>query len=202
MAGQVKVNSIQIGDDATDTRNFLLRTLVDGTLKLSRGALGALADLMTFDVNGKVAFPSGFGAGNTNQSCIRVNTSNGYGSTNTKIRRYTNVVLNQGTDISYTDSAVLGALFTINTAGVYAISITEISVGATFFGVSLNTVAPTTSIGGIAQTEVLAASGAGAGVAGNASVVVYLPAGSLVRPHTDGAASTGTLQFFTITRVS
>lgn len=46
---------------------------------------------------------------------------NGQGSTNTEIFRFTNIETNVGGDITYADSATLGASFTINTAGVYAL---------------------------------------------------------------------------------
>ena len=38
-------------------------------------------------------------------SMVRLNTSNGYGSTNVKIRRFTNIITTQGSDITYVDSA-------------------------------------------------------------------------------------------------
>jgi len=47
------------------------------------------------------------------KSQIRLNTPNGYGSTNTKIRRFLNVVENQCPDVTYADSATLGASFTV-----------------------------------------------------------------------------------------
>ncbi len=46
------------------------------------------------------------------------NTGNGLGSTNTSVRRYTNMTV-VGTDITYTDSSSLGGSFTINTEGLY-----------------------------------------------------------------------------------
>ena len=58
------------------------------------------------------------GAVTTPLSYVRLNTANGYGSTNTKIRRFTNIVNNVGTDITYADSATLGNTFTINANGV------------------------------------------------------------------------------------
>lgn len=49
---------------------------------------------------------------------------NGYGSTNTAIRRFTNQTT-VGSDITYADSATLGATWTINTAGNYAMVYTD-----------------------------------------------------------------------------
>jgi hypothetical protein len=137
-------------------------------------------------------------------SMVRVNTANGYGSTNTKIRRFTNVVTNQGSDITYADSATLGASFTINTNGVYSFSF---SFGGSITmdgGLSINTTAPTTSIIAIPIAEVLAQNTCGlAGGAGIASWTGYLTSGAVVRPHTDGASSSGSrFDTFTITRTA
>ena len=60
MAGQVKIDKLQLGDSATATQNFVLQTNVDGTAKLARGNAGATTqDIMTVDAVGKVAFPQG-----------------------------------------------------------------------------------------------------------------------------------------------
>jgi hypothetical protein len=126
----------------------------------------------------------------TAQSMVRVNTANGYGSTNTKIRRFTNVVTNQGSDITYADSATLGATFTINTNGVYALQYDDQFTGVTNMGWSLNTTAPTTSILAIPIAEVICIQDAsGANIVGNAACVLYLPSGSVVRCHTSGTAT-------------
>lgn len=76
-------------------------------------------------------------------SMVRLNTANGYGSTNTKIRRFTNVVTNQGSDITYADSPTLGASFTINTAGMYSVSFTDQYSAIEAAVITLNDSAPT-----------------------------------------------------------
>lgn len=139
-------------------------------------------------------------------SMVRVSVANGYGSTNNKIRRFTNLLGNTGTDITYADSATLGASFTVNAAGVYAISYSDQFGAAQHFGISLNTATPTTGISTLpTPSEVLAiatCSTASWGIA--VSTTVFLPAGSIIRAHTDGAASGTTTQLciFTITRVA
>lgn len=138
-------------------------------------------------------------------SMVRLNTANGYGSTNTKIRRFTNTVTNTGSDITYADSATLGASFTINTNGVYAISYSDTFATAQHIGISLNTSAPTTNLDAIPVSEVLSEiTTAGGASAGAASWVGYLPAGSVVRAHNAGAAvsSPANSVQFTITRVA
>lgn len=53
MAGIIKTNTVQLGDSATATQNFVLQTNVDGTAKLSRGNVGATtADILTVDATG------------------------------------------------------------------------------------------------------------------------------------------------------
>ncbi len=134
-------------------------------------------------------------------SMVRLNTANGYGSTNTKIRRFTNVVTNQGTDITYADSATLGASFTINTDGVYAVSCTDKAAGAMAIGLSLNTTEPAVSVLTISISSLLGiVSTAAAGYAGCVATTLFLQSGDVVRMHEDGVASSGSCTF-TITRV-
>lgn len=124
------------------------------------------------------------------QSMVRLNTANGYGSTNTRIRRFTNVVVNQGSDITYADSATLGGSFTINTSGVYALHYNDQFTGNTEVGWSLNSTQLSTSILSITQADILCIDDSqNANNMGCASITVYLAAGSVVRCHTSGSAS-------------
>lgn len=122
---------------------------------------------------------------------VSVNTGNGYGSTNTKIRKFTTTLGSAGTAITYATSATLGASFTINEPGLYAITYVDgrttavASVGK--FGLSLNTASPTTEI----QTQTTAVrlamtslyTDAGVSSVGCVSIVTRLVAGDVVRPH-------------------
>ena len=140
------------------------------------------------------------------QSMVRLNTANGLGSTNTAIRRFTNTVTNQGTDITYADSATLGASFTINTNGVYAISFNDqFNVNAPM-GISLNSTQLTTSIQNITQADILCQSyTSAANIAALTSCTVALVAGDVIRPHVVASVTAGastTMVQFTITRVS
>lgn len=200
----IKSDNIQIGQNATATQNFVLKQGADGTCTLARGNVGATTqDILTVDAAGKTTFP--LPPIYTQYSMVRLNTANGYGSTNTKIRRFTNVVTNVGSDITYADSAANGASFTINTSGVYAISYNDQFTSTGHFGLSLNTTQPTVAIAAIPIAEILqAATSPAANLAGFVSNTVYLPAGSVIRAHCDTLAS-GTavaLCQFTITRVS
>jgi len=211
MAGLLKTN-VQLGDSSTATQNFTLTAAAaDGTMKLARGNFGATSqDVITIDSNGKAAFPQGFGSGNTNQSMVKVNGANGYGGTNTKIRRFANITngvngcIIQGTDITITDSAANSTLFTINVAGVYSINyVDNCTSGSMNMGLSLNSSQLTTNIQGITVADVLGcvytpAANAGAYVGSTQ----YFAAGSLVRAHTDGSAAGTPPITFTIQRVA
>lgn len=143
--------------------------------------------------------------GNSANSMVRLNTANGYGSTNTVIRRFTTVVTNQGSDITYDDSATLGASFTINTTGVYAITYTS-QMGTTnaVIGVSVNSTQLTTSIINISASNRLCnVQTYTGGATTHVSWTGYLPAGAVIRAHDDGnAATAGAIPQFTIVRVA
>lgn len=137
-------------------------------------------------------------------SMVRLNGGNGYGSTNTKIRRFLTVVTNQGSDITYTDSATLGASFTINKAGVYGISYSDNFSGIGDFGVSLNSTELTTVIQSVtAANRLCIGSTQAANYSDTSATALYLPAGSVIRAHTEGITDGGTPQRtqFTIARI-
>ena len=142
------------------------------------------------------------GAVTTPLSYVRVNTANGYGSTNTKIRRFTNIVNNVGTDITYADSATLGGTFTINTAGVYSVGFSDMFTVDDFLGISLNSTQLTTSIQVITITDVLGL--AYSTIASRpvfTGATFYAAAASVVRAHTAGSATGTSETHFTIARV-
>jgi hypothetical protein len=142
----------------------------------------------------------------TTPSVVRLNTSNGYGSTNTAIRRFTNVVTNQGSDITYADSATLGATFTINTTGVYSASTTGQFNVATDIGLSINSTQLTTGINLITASDVLAVGTTSANNFGaNASATFYATAGSVIRAHSNAsvtAGANGAMTQFIIVRIA
>ena len=136
---------------------------------------------------------------------VWLDTQNGYGSTNTRIPRFTNIRANQGNDITYADSATLGSSFTINTAGVYAISFTFSAGASEGFAVTLNESAGTLSSAAavVAVSEVLQfCDSPAAGSAGALAWTGYLAAGSIIRPHTNAGTSSVPRFMFTITRVA
>lgn len=174
----------------------------DGTLTVKVGPTGAKVNALVIDAAGTPTFikqpvlPV--------QSMVRLNTANGYGSTNTKIRRFTNVVTNQGSDITYVDSATLGSSFTVNTSGVYAISYSDSLVSASgYSGISVNSSQLTASIHSITASDIYALGlGNGSGQSINTIVTTYLASGAVVRAHTSGDAAGTAVAQFVITRVA
>lgn len=137
-------------------------------------------------------------------SSIRLNTANGYGSTATKVRRFTNIVDSIGSDITYTDSATNGASFTVTTAGLYAISYGDSFSTAGNMGISRNASSLTTNIQTLAVTErplIGQTSGASANLV--VSGEIYLNAFDVIRAHSDGVSSSAVpdRSFFIISKV-
>lgn len=119
---------------------------------------------------------------------VIVNTPNGYGSTNGCIPRFSNVVVNSGSDITYADSAANGASFTIVNTGVYCVSITEVfTAGGRDFGISVNSSQLTTGIFSINSVNIVRGATTGAlAQAGTCGLTLKLSAGDVIRPHTNG----------------
>ena len=144
--------------------------------------------------------------GSVGDHSVIVTSGNGRGTTNACIRRFTTLQLSTGTAITYADSATLGASFTINAPGVYAISYTDGSTLANQqIGVSVNSA----QLGANVQT-ITAANRLGMTVAGPAStpthltVIALLAAGDVIRPH-DGGANDETVaarSYFSIRKIS
>ena len=64
MAGKTVVNTVQLGDSATATQNFVLKTNADGTAVLARGNDGATTqDILTIDAQGNVTNANSYNSG-------------------------------------------------------------------------------------------------------------------------------------------
>jgi hypothetical protein len=124
-------------------------------------------------------------------SDVWVVTANGYGSTHNKIRKFTTTRRNQGSSITYNNSAAAdGATFTINTQGVYAITYTDQFSGSERLGISVDTAATTTDISSIPEDNRLCVnSTSAANDIELCSIVLPLNAGQIIRPHTNGVGS-------------
>lgn len=168
-------------------------------------SLASSADVVATDsilaAIGKLQAQLDLVGGSFANSMIRVATSNGWGSTNTRIRRFTTVVSTMGSDITYADSATLGGSFTINTTGVYAISYSDNFSVASVIGVSLNTTQPTVNVYSIPTAERLCmAIITASDLPDNCGATVVLNSGDVIRAHSSGAAGL-TPASFIITRV-
>jgi hypothetical protein len=119
---------------------------------------------------------------------IVVTTGSGHGSTNTKIRRFTTTQSSVGTAITYADSSANGGSFTINEAGIYAITFTDgKSATAAQFGISVNSSQLTTSIVSITATDRLGSTNNGAGnLHMSMTILASLSSSDVIRAHTDG----------------
>ena len=174
----------------------------DGTLIVQAGPAGAKLNAIALAADGTPTFLK-VPAATAVQSMVRLDTTGNYGSTNTAIRRFTNVRVNQGTDITYADSATLGAIFTINTNGVYGISFYDNFTAASDLGISLNSTQLTTGIGAInAADRIAEATTTAAATRASCSTTHYLKVGDVIRAHTNGTASSTVDMGFTITRVA
>jgi len=128
-----------------------------------------------------------------NSGYVRLYTGNGFGSTNTKIRKFSTVSIYSGAEITYANTAADGASFTLNTPGVYAISYSdEGTSGAPGIGITLNSANLTTDVNLVSDEELLIITSVGTG--NERSVCSYtgrFSAGDVIRAHTN----TGTAGF-------
>lgn len=138
------------------------------------------------------------------RSEIIYTTGAGHGSGSTKVRRIETKESVQGSDITVALSSSLGNVYTINSAGNYEVDYTDLHSGAGFVaGVSVNSNQLTTSVGSITAAHRKAALGSPSNDGAHVSCVFRAAAGDVVRPHTDGTAtSTDPLVRFSIRKIS
>lgn len=150
------------------------------------------------------ATQSGFARAYNDLARIRLNTGNGHGSINTRIRRFSTVVLNTGIGITYADSATGGASFTCTESGVYAFCYSDCYNTASLFGLSLNTSQQATNISSITAADRLAiTTNQATDSPGFVSITLPLIVGDIVRPHTSGSSESTVpaLVSFTVQRI-
>ena len=128
----------------------------------------------------------------TLRSEIYVHDGNGYGSTNTKIRRWSTTALSVGKAITYTDSSTLGGAFTINEDGFYSIFHGDSASTTVELGLSKNSNQLTTNLDSISSDHFLAiAFVTNNSQAGNCAVAVPLEKGDVIRAHHGGICTGG-----------
>ena len=130
---------------------------------------------------------------------VVVHSGNGWGSTNTKIRRYSTTLTNVGTAITYADSAANGASFTINETGLYNVYLHDIRAAATeWYGASVNSAELTITIEDVAvANRIMLGLTPAAAFPVTLSRTMRFSAGDVVRPHGGGnsADTTNRIQF-------
>jgi len=141
----------------------------------------------------------------TPNSEVWVQEGNMWGSTNTYVRIFSNVITNVGSDITYATDASLGDSFTINATGIYAVSYWDVFTSGEYIGVVLNGTQPTvqlTSLTTITEAITLCCTPSG-NDAGLCSTVLHLTSGDVLWAQTDAATQAGVnkLTAFRITRV-
>lgn len=169
------------------------------TLPIDAGSLGASLITNGSGVTSWQALPG---------SQIRADTAPaaGHGSSSTTVRRFVNFTT-VGTAITASDVSTTGTIFTINEAGIYAISYTDRkNAGGFNIGITVNATAGqlTTSIETISNTNRLC-SGSADGSNGtlNVGATIRLAASDIIRAQDDGGTtnSAGQAQFI-ITQVT
>lgn len=135
-------------------------------------------------------------------SQVRSDTGNGHGSTNTRVRRFTNNTTT-GSAITVTSNATVGNTYTINEAGIYAISYSDYSSNNSNFGIGINA-SGTTNVESLAAANRLAIQfAANTSTRGNVSGTVRLAVNDVITPQDDSNVNgTDNTVQFTITQVA
>lgn len=145
------------------------------TLKVDRVSIRPLVNLV-----GAVTAPS----------YVLLTAGNGFGSTNTNVRRYTNSTV-IGSAFTYADSATDGASITINEDGTYSMNRLDRNTGAASnFGITLNDVA-SSGINSVASGSRLSYTMTASNLSSNAPNTGFpLSIGDVIRACDDSGAKT------------
>lgn len=138
---------------------------------------------------------------------VFVQEGNGHGSTNTRIRRFSTVVRNVGSAITYIDSATNGSSFIINQTGMYSMTYADYnSTGLVIIGISLNSTQLSTNIESINNINRLTGTANSSPTTGGGvshTVIKRLVPGDVIRPHTNGVPTNpGVTTAFSITKLN
>lgn len=127
---------------------------------------------------------------------VTVTTGNGYGSTNTKIRRFTTTLSSAGNALTYADSAGNGGSITVNEAGLYEITVTDGGAGSNVrygVGASVNSNQLTTNVESITASHRVGYvtpynESGGTGAVAGITRTMRLAVGDVIRLHNGGTA--------------
>lgn len=149
---------------------------------------------------------SPFAASPSPRNEIFVDSGNGYGSSATKVRRFSNTRKSTGSAITYSDSSVEGGVFTINEDGIYSINYSDYSTSTvTYLAITVNTTATTTSASSLtyADGRRMGTNTSAASTVQMASWTGFLQNGDVVKAMTSGSANaTDAFVAFSIAQVS
>lgn len=204
--GTVQSTTAEGGAGAADSKTVLYSAsslsnkpiLLAGRLLSNQATAGTWASAISevsLDVDQRLRY----------RSEVSVNTGNGHGSTNNKIRIFSTTKRNYGSDITYATSAANGDSFTINKTGIYSIHYADGGSAGANFGVSVNSSELTTGILSLSNVnDRLGAIGTAAGLQATVSFTLTLNAGDVVRAHTQGTTdnTSDATCWFLITRVA
>lgn len=134
---------------------------------------------------------------------VTASTTNGYGSTNTKIRRFTTTTT-VGTCLVGADSSTLGYTITVLESGTYCITYYDNFDAVSDAGISLNSTELTTNISGITFADRLASATVSrtAGDFGFMSVTRNFKLGDVIRAHGDGVTGSTARCFLRVEQLS
>ena len=165
---------------------------------------------LTYNAAGQLTVAANGSGGGGATSTVAVSNSGAVttnGTTNTSVRIFGTVQINTGSDITYATSATLGDTFTINTTGVYSItlgdfnSVNAVDAAITQNGTALSTVPTSVTWSQGFRGMGTAASGNIAGV----SVTLNCASGDVIRAQTTGSGTTvhtsDQTTFMVVTRV-
>lgn len=124
----------------------------------------------------------------TPNSMIQMSGGNGYGSTATKVRRFTTTTVNIGAAMTLATDATNGTVVTIVEPGLYAMIYQDTRTGSTsWMGITINAAVLTTNVQSQPSANILSLStNVRAGEPGLCSLTTKLAAGDVIRCMTDG----------------
>ena len=162
---------------------------------------------VTIDESSKVKTVSGVAVASASvgNHCVALFGGNGWGSTNTCIRRHVSVETNVGTALTYADSAANGETITVNEAGLYEVYVRDyITAGAFSAGASLNSSQLSTGIASITAADIIVTQETPVNTQATATRTIYCAVNDVIRPHGDGQAGTGNTVrcFFSVRKVN
>ena len=199
---------IEIANVKGGTNKVIISPNATDANKLSSDALNVIClpkvgDYVIFQQSSISGYWEIVGESITSQ--LRLNTYAGYGSTETKIMRFTNSVENIGNMFSENHSTgyssnAKGLEITINRSGIYSFDYNYNTNTVSNGGISLNSSELTTSIISvsvgtrIANVVILAG-----GNTSECSATMYFKKNDVIRPHTDGVSGSTYASFNTFT---